>query len=64
MVDGIINEPPGGAHRDFDGAADLLGDAVEAALAELQDVSPEELVERRLQKFLAMGRTLDPGLPA
>lgn len=64
VVDGVIDEPPGGAHRDFDGAADRLGDAVDAALRELQDVPPDELVERRLEKFLAMGRTVDPGLPA
>ena len=56
VIDGIIGEPLGGAHRDPGAAVLALGDAVEAALDELDDVSPEGLRQARRAKFLAMGR--------
>ena len=55
LVDSIVDEPSGGAHVDYDGAAARLGDAIEAALGELKHMSGEELVEDRYQKFRAMG---------
>jgi acetyl-CoA carboxylase carboxyl transferase subunit alpha len=56
VIDGIIPEPPGGAHRDFDAAATALGDALERTLAELEVIPPAELLEQRLAKYLAIGR--------
>jgi acetyl-CoA carboxylase carboxyl transferase subunit alpha len=54
IIDGIIKEPEGGAHLDFDMAAALLGDQLRSALAELRVLTPRELVERRYQKFRRM----------
>jgi acetyl-CoA carboxylase carboxyl transferase subunit alpha len=55
LIDGIIPEPPGGAHEDYDAAADLLRQAVAGALRELAPLSPEELVKQRYDRFRAMG---------
>ncbi|NLV90795.1 MAG: acetyl-CoA carboxylase carboxyltransferase subunit alpha [Firmicutes bacterium] len=60
VVDGIVKEPLGGAHRDHDEAARLLKTAIKSALLELQGLSPEELVAQRLEKFRQMGRFADP----
>ncbi|NIJ19133.1 acetyl-CoA carboxylase carboxyl transferase subunit alpha [Sphingomonas naasensis] len=56
VIDGIIGEPLGGAHRDPGAAVQALGDAVEAALGGLEGLSPEALRHARRSKFLAMGR--------
>ncbi|MBD3368341.1 MAG: acetyl-CoA carboxylase carboxyltransferase subunit alpha [Candidatus Eisenbacteria bacterium] len=56
VIDEIVREPLGGAHRDWKSAAGKVGEAVERHLAELSRVGPEELVRRRLDKFMAMGR--------
>ncbi|AQR72416.1 acetyl-CoA carboxylase carboxyltransferase subunit alpha [Sphingomonas sp. LM7] len=56
VIDGIIPEPLGGAHRDAAAAVKALGDAVEAALDGLDGLSPEGLRQARRAKFLAMGR--------
>ncbi|MDV3455945.1 acetyl-CoA carboxylase carboxyltransferase subunit alpha [Sphingomonas sp. HF-S4] len=56
VIDGIIVEPTGGAHRDPGAAIQALGDAVEAALDDLDGVSSEGLRQARRAKFLAMGR--------
>jgi acetyl-CoA carboxylase carboxyl transferase subunit alpha len=55
VVDEIVKEPAYGAHRDHDLAAELLGDALERHLAELDKMSGDELREDRRKKFLAMG---------
>lgn len=56
VIDQIVAEPLGGAHRDPGAAIDAVGRAVAAALAELADVDGETLRSQRRQKFLAMGR--------
>ncbi len=56
VIDGIIAEPLGGAHRDPGAAVVALGDAVEAALDGLDGLSPDGLRLARRAKFLAMGR--------
>lgn len=56
VIDRIIGEPLGGAHRDPGTAVLALGDAVEAALDGLDGMSPEALRQARRAKFLAMGR--------
>jgi acetyl-CoA carboxylase carboxyl transferase subunit alpha len=56
LVDDIIPEPIGGAHRNPGEALRSLGDAVAQALAPLRGLTPESLKTRRREKFLAMGR--------
>src|SRR5580704_9698266 len=55
LVDGIIPEPPGGAHQDYDEAARLLKDRLVLTLDELARLNTNELVEMRYQKFRKMG---------
>ena len=55
VIDEIIPEPPGGAHRDPQGAARNVGEAIARHLSELEALSGDELVRRRLDKFMAMG---------
>jgi len=57
VIDGIVPEPVGGAHRDPALAAERLGDALEAAIEELETMSPDQLRRHRRDKFLAIGRT-------
>jgi acetyl-CoA carboxylase carboxyl transferase subunit alpha len=56
VIDGIIAEPVGGAHRAPDEAIVRLGDAIQAALDSLEGQSPEALKSARRQKFLAFAR--------
>jgi acetyl-CoA carboxylase carboxyl transferase subunit alpha len=55
VIDGIIPEPKGGAHTDFDGAARLLGQSVREALEELERIDPNELRRRRRARFRTLG---------
>jgi len=55
IVDAILPEPVGGAHRDPDAAASTLKAEISRHLDALSGVSGEERVERRLQKFRRMG---------
>ena len=56
IIDTIVTEPVGGAHRDATAAIAALGDAIEAALNTLSPLSPTVLRQERRDKFLAMGR--------
>jgi acetyl-CoA carboxylase carboxyl transferase subunit alpha len=55
IIDGIIKEPLGGAHSNFDAAAAALKEAIVEAFSELSELSAEQLVEERYQKFARMG---------
>jgi acetyl-CoA carboxylase carboxyl transferase subunit alpha len=55
-VDGIIPEPPGGAHTDHARAAELLDAALAKELSELKAVPTRELLENRYQKFRKMAQ--------
>jgi acetyl-CoA carboxylase carboxyl transferase subunit alpha len=55
LIDGIVPEPEGGAHKDVDGAALLLKQALEAALDLLTPLSGPELVAHRYERFRQMG---------
>ena len=61
VIDGLIAEPLGGAHRDFDGTAHAVGEALEKALSEVAAVPRADLVAQRRQKYLALGRFLEEG---
>ncbi|MBN8848961.1 MULTISPECIES: acetyl-CoA carboxylase carboxyltransferase subunit alpha [unclassified Sphingomonas] len=56
VIDTIVPEPIGGAHRDPAPAIAALGDAIDRALGELSGMSAEALRKDRRAKFLAMGR--------
>jgi acetyl-CoA carboxylase carboxyl transferase subunit alpha len=58
VIDRIVTEPPGGAHRDPAEAIARTGHAISAALADLAGLSPTELRDKRAEKFLAIGRKL------
>jgi acetyl-CoA carboxylase carboxyl transferase subunit alpha len=58
VIDSIITEPIGGAHRDPPGAIAAAGDAVADALAALSRLDAAQLRQQRREKFLAMGRNL------
>jgi acetyl-CoA carboxylase carboxyl transferase subunit alpha len=55
VIDAVIPEPAGGAHRDPGTAAEAVGEVLERALDEMEDVSPESLIEQRLEKYSRMG---------
>jgi acetyl-CoA carboxylase carboxyl transferase subunit alpha len=55
LVDGVIQEPLGGAHRDVDEMALRLKKVFVKELSALKQLSLDNLVEQRYQKFLAMG---------
>jgi len=55
VVDEIIEEPLGGAHRDHRKAAELVKAAVIKHLAEIENYTPEELTRMRIEKFSKMG---------
>ncbi len=56
VIDEIVREPVGGAHRDPEMAARNVGEAIQRHLSELEKLSPRELVDRRLEKFMSMGK--------
>ena len=56
IIDTIVPEPLGGAHRGAERAISDAGDAVDLALVELDGLPPEDLRRARREKFLSMGR--------
>jgi len=51
----VVPEPLGGAHQDWDAAAQLLKTTVLRCLAELTPLSAEQLITQRIEKFRGMG---------
>jgi acetyl-CoA carboxylase carboxyl transferase subunit alpha len=62
VIDKIIPEPLGGAHRNYSEMATILKDEILLALSELEVLTPDELIEKRLEKFRKMGEYLEEGL--
>nr|WP_047581445.1 acetyl-CoA carboxylase carboxyltransferase subunit alpha [Methylobacterium sp. ZNC0032] len=58
IIDRIVQEPTGGAHRDGQAAINRAGDAISAALGDLAGLGADDIVNKRADKFLAIGRTL------
>jgi len=58
VVDTIIPEPTGGAHRDPAAAVTATAEAIAAALADLQGLDRATIVRLRREKFMAIGRAL------
>jgi acetyl-CoA carboxylase carboxyl transferase subunit alpha len=55
IIDEIIKEPPGGAHREYEGTFAVLKSSIKRHLAELVLLNPDELVGRRYKKFRSIG---------
>ncbi|HLW20054.1 MAG TPA: acetyl-CoA carboxylase carboxyltransferase subunit alpha [Cyclobacteriaceae bacterium] len=55
LIDGIISEPLGGAHKNMKAMANTLKATLLEALQELDQLSPEARMEQRIEKFCAMG---------
>ncbi len=55
ILDRIIPEPLGGAHRSYDGAAEILKNTILEELGNLKDIPADVLVEQRIEKFGKMG---------
>ena len=55
LIDGIIPEPPAGAHEDHDEAARLVKDQLVRSLRQLSALTPDEAVQQRYDKFRKMG---------
>jgi acetyl-CoA carboxylase carboxyl transferase subunit alpha len=58
IIDAIVAEPVGGAHRDPAAAVAAAGEAIAAALSELKGLDREAVRRQRRDKFLAIGRSL------
>ena len=56
IIDDVIPEPSGGAHTDHDAAAALVDQSLQKHLGELKQLSPDELVKARYDKFRTMAQ--------
>jgi len=55
VVDEIVPEPQGGAHRDYDSVAENLGSALRRNLQDISEISIDELLQNRYEKFRRLG---------
>jgi len=58
VIDSILREPAGGAHRDPGAMIATTGEAIAQAMADLRDLDPDAIRKQRRQKFLDIGRKL------
>ena len=63
VIDAIVPEPVGGAHRDWEGAAGHLREALREHLRRLASMSPDDLVAERYEKFRRMGAFEEASVP-
>ena len=61
LIDKIVNEPPGGAHRDPQATAQALRKTLADALRPLQAKKPAQLVEERLERLMGYGKFKETG---
>jgi acetyl-CoA carboxylase carboxyl transferase subunit alpha len=61
LIDKIVPEPLGGAHRDPQATAQSLRKALGEALKQLQEKKPKELVEERLERLMSYGKFKESG---
>lgn len=59
VIDGIIDEPAGGAHTDWQTTMELLSTVVAENIAELQKIPADQLPTLRAEKFMAMTRDVE-----
>jgi acetyl-CoA carboxylase carboxyl transferase subunit alpha len=58
VVDSVLKEPPGGAHRDPAAMIATTGDAIAQALKDLSGMDAAAVRQQRRQKFLDIGRKI------
>ena len=56
IIDEIVKEPPGGAHQDIGAMATAMKEVIVKLLQELKKISPDELLDRRYEKYRKMGK--------
>lgn len=59
LIDGIIPEPIGGAHQDWDKMAEILQNTILAEIENLEKQSPSERINCRIDKFCSMGVVIE-----
>ena len=59
LIDRIVSEPVGGAHRDVKAMASQLRRALNDAWRQVSDLGTKELLERRYERLMAYGRFTD-----
>jgi acetyl-CoA carboxylase carboxyl transferase subunit alpha len=59
LIDKIVNEPVGGAHRDYDGMMVMLKKALAESLRQFSGMSTKELLERRHERLMSYGKFKD-----
>jgi len=55
IIDGVISEPLGGAHRDYEKSAEAVKSQLLQGLKRLQKMKAEALIEQRIKKYSEMG---------
>jgi acetyl-CoA carboxylase carboxyl transferase subunit alpha len=55
LIDGIIPEPDGGAHWDYDASAQIVKKYIKPLIQELKQITPDERIKMRIEKFGKMG---------
>ena len=55
LIDMIVKEPLGGAHSDREKTFVTVASSIEKAYLELKDLSPKDLVAKRMEKYSEMG---------
>jgi acetyl-CoA carboxylase carboxyl transferase subunit alpha len=55
LIDTIVQEPLGGAHRDIDQMAAMLKQAIKKDLNDLENLDKEQLVEKRYDRLMSFG---------
>ncbi|MGH9739828.1 MAG: acetyl-CoA carboxylase carboxyltransferase subunit alpha [Candidatus Acidiferrales bacterium] len=56
LIDEVVPEPEGGAHNDHEATVKLLDPVIERALKDLAALPPQQLIDRRYEKFRSMGQ--------
>lgn len=59
VIDGVLEEPLGGAHRDHDAAAAIIKKQLIESLNRLKKMKPDKLVKQRIEKYSTMGVWID-----
>lgn len=59
VIDGVLKEPLGGAHRDHDAAAAIIKKQLIESLNRLKKMKPDKLVKQRIEKYSTMGVWID-----
>jgi acetyl-CoA carboxylase carboxyl transferase subunit alpha len=59
LIDKIVNEPVGGAHRDYEGMGNALKRALAESLRQFSGISVKELLERRHERLMSYGKFKD-----